>query len=390
MASGQEPYLVIVRLGPVHNVENHLLFFARAFAPVLDGEIATRSGQQAHYQVGRFKIRLYAWGSRFLPEPVRRILYTARVVGHGLRLRWLEGKRLVVITYDPFQSGVIGLLLKWLTGAAFICEVNGVFGDPNTLIDLEDQRKAERKRKWMLRVGSWMLRRADFIKLLYPGQLMGFMVPADRPPRASFHELIHTAAFEPTGRAPEDRLIFVGHPYLLKGVDLLLEAFARVAPEFPGWRLLVVGWRIEESARGADFPRDRVEFRGPSEPPILRELIEGSSALVLPSRSEGMGRVLLEAAFLGRARIGSTAGGIPHVVEDGEDGLLFRSGDVNDLVRALRRFMGLSPGERARMGAAARKRALESFTTDAYVRHYLEIIRRVAPQDPADGGSALH
>jgi glycosyltransferase involved in cell wall biosynthesis len=52
-----------------------------------------------------------------------------------------------------------------------------------------------------------------------------------------------------------------------------------------------------------------------------------------------MGRVLLEAGYSGRARIGAAVGGIPYYVRDGVDGLLFAPEDVEGLEASLRRLM---------------------------------------------------
>jgi glycosyltransferase involved in cell wall biosynthesis len=373
MAPTRDPFLLIVRSGPIWNLEKGLRFIAGAFSPHYDGEIVTRSSSHRSLSMGRFRVRSFRYRGAWIPAVVHRLAYTLSVILSGMWIRWVRGRHLVVITYDPFQSGGIGLALRWLADARFICEVNGLYGHPDTYIDL-DPSGARAKLARMVRVGSFVLRRAHFIKLLYPEQLVGFSVPSDVPPRASFHNPIDEVNFEPTGHPPTRRLIFVGHPYNLKGVDLLLKAFGRVASDFPEWRLLLVGWRIEESAREAEFPRERVDFLGPQPPEALRELMEGSSGLVLPSRSEGMGRVLLEAAFLGRPRIGSRAGGIPYLIHDGVDGLLFATGDVDGLEQALRRFLGASDSDRLEMGRAARERARRDFTTHDYIRQYRSVI----------------
>jgi len=83
---------------------------------------------------------------------------------------------------------------------------------------------------------------------------------------------------------------------------------------------------------GADWDR-RLE------PPALAAAIDRSRALVLPSVSEGLPRVAIEAFLRGRAVIGSRAGGIPDIVADGVNGLLVTPGDAGELERALERLL---------------------------------------------------
>lgn len=375
MSDDREPYLLVIRSGPMWKLEAQLGHLAAAFGSSFHGEILTWATTPDELVKGRFRVHRYAVPYE---QPLSaRLRYVAKLITRALHLRWREGRRLVVITYDPFQSGIIGLLTKWLTGAVFVCEVNGVYGDPATLIDMKDRDRAARRRRRMLRVGSFVLRHSDAIKLLYPDQLIGFSVPDHQPPRFSFHDLVNGPRFEPKGLQPDKTILLVGYPYLLKGVDVLLRAFSRLADDFPDWQLQLVGFQLAERAarEAADVPyhADRVSFPGPIPPDEVATAMEKASIFALPSRSEAMGRVLLEAAFTGRPRIASTAGGIPYVVEDGVDGLLVEPGSVDELERALRKLMG-DPSLRTRLGRAARARALEEFTIEEFVRHYRGLV----------------
>ena len=114
--------------------------------------------------------------------------------------------------------------------------------------------------------------------------------------------------------------------------------------------------------------------------------MEASAGFILPSRSEGMGRVLLEAALLGRPRLGSRVGGIPYYIEDDVDGLLFDPADVDALEAVLRRFMS-DEALRTRLGAAAQQRAHESFTSEEYIRRYADVVKQLTGWErPAGDG----
>jgi len=99
----------------------------------------------------------------------------------------------------------------------------------------------------------------------------------------------------------------------------------------------------------------------------------------LPSRSEGLPRVALEAACRGRAIVGGDRGGIPDVVHDGGNGLLVDPDDAGGLARALVRILG-DRAEAERMGVASRRTGEEWVVTpeqygariEALVRGVLE------------------
>ena len=108
---------------------------------------------------------------------------------------------------------------------------------------------------------------------------------------------------------------------------------------------------------------------------------------VLPSRTEAMGRVLLEAMACAKPRIGSDIEGIPTVIEDGQDGLLFRAGDAEDLARKLDRLMG-DANLRKSLGMAGRMRSITEFNANHYFRRLLDFYGRVLRQVPIPAAPA--
>jgi glycosyltransferase involved in cell wall biosynthesis len=79
--------------------------------------------------------------------------------------------------------------------------------------------------------------------------------------------------------------------------------------------------------------------------------LDEASALILPSRSEGMGRVVIEAQLRGRPVLGANVGGIPDLVADGVNGKLFapEPGAIAEALRVLD-----DPAALARLAANAR------------------------------------
>jgi mannosyltransferase len=93
-------------------------------------------------------------------------------------------------------------------------------------------------------------------------------------------------------------------------------------------------------------------------------VLERNSILVAPSRGEGFGLVALEAAERGRAAIVSDVGGLPEIVADGETGSVVGAGDVEALAEAIVQLAS-DPDRTRAYGSAARRRALELFSSDA-------------------------
>jgi len=89
-------------------------------------------------------------------------------------------------------------------------------------------------------------------------------------------------------------------------------------------------------------------------------VLERAAVVVVPSRGEGFGMVALEAAERGRAVVAARVGGLPEIVADGETGLLVPSEDEEALAQAIVALIS-DPERVRRLGAAARRRALEAF-----------------------------
>jgi glycosyltransferase involved in cell wall biosynthesis len=86
-----------------------------------------------------------------------------------------------------------------------------------------------------------------------------------------------------------------------------------------------------------------------------------ADVVVVPSRNEGMGRVIVEAMALGLPVVAAAVGGIPAVVTNDECGRLIEPDDVEALAAALVE-LGHDPGLREKLGETARERA-EAFST---------------------------
>ncbi|EHM30238.1 MULTISPECIES: glycosyltransferase [Streptomyces] len=159
-----------------------------------------------------------------------------------------------------------------------------------------------------------------------------------------------------------------------KGIDLLLDSWALVAPARPDWRLRVYGTGEDEAAlkaRCTGLGLDgSVEWMGRTDD-VERALAE-ASVFVQSSRGEGFPLALLEAMASGvPCAAFDCAPGVREIVRDGEDGLLAPAGDVAALADRLLRLTG-NPRLRDAMGARARS-GVQRFSEPETLRRWEEL-----------------
>jgi glycosyltransferase involved in cell wall biosynthesis len=155
-----------------------------------------------------------------------------------------------------------------------------------------------------------------------------------------------------------------------KGHLVLFDALPRLRERVGAVRVLLAG----EGPHGEWFEREArarglgecVRFLGRRAD--VADLIGAADVVVLPSLAESFGFVLVEAMSLGKPVVGTTTGGVPEVVRDGETGLLVPPGDASALAVAIARVLE-SPDWARTLAEAGRTAALR-FTAEAMVRGY--------------------
>ena len=210
------------------------------------------------------------------------------------------------------------------------------------------------------RLDSYGVRHADAVRALsgYTAKLVEEV--RGSPPDAVFPTYTDLAVFtaHPVRPLPErPAALFVGVLERYKNIDGLCAAWREVARRIPAARLVVVGKgpMLEDVQRLAAELPGRVEHVAELAPEGVARALDEASVLVLPSRHEGLGRVVIEAFARGRGVVASGAGGILDLVDDGVEGLLVDPEDTAGLADALVR--ALSERELAsRLGAAASRR----------------------------------
>jgi glycosyltransferase involved in cell wall biosynthesis len=193
------------------------------------------------------------------------------------------------------------------------------------------------------RVALTGLRNADGIRTItgYTTSLVRELglEPADEfPAYMDFDSFLQTP---PHALPAKPQALFVGVLERYKNVDGLADAWRVAAPRVPDARLRLVGkgtLRADVEQLIRDIPGQTAWDERLSQPEVSQAL-DDATALVLPSRSEGMGRVIVEAFCRARPVVAARVGGIPDLVDDDRNGLLVEPGDTQALADAIVRIL---------------------------------------------------
>ena len=160
----------------------------------------------------------------------------------------------------------------------------------------------------------------------------------------------------------------------LKSFSLLAEALSQL----PGrdWRLLIVGDGPAAAQVHDAFNGTGAVFAGRKSAAELAHYYRAADIFVWPAINEAYGMALLEAAQAGLPSVAGDSGGVGDIVAHGETGLLAKSGDAPEFAAALQILLD-DAGLRAKMGEAAKLRAVREHGLDAASRLLDEELRKV-------------
>jgi glycosyltransferase involved in cell wall biosynthesis len=191
-------------------------------------------------------------------------------------------------------------------------------------------------------LAAWAVRHADRVRVVslwlanlardvgYRGEIESHIAFSD-----------YTAFYEPPPRPlpPEPHVVLAGALERYKGIDVLLDAWPKVIASVPEARLTILGAGTEEAALRAQIERNGIADTAVMRPRVprtqLRTILDASWCLCAPSRSEGLGRIVLESMAAGRAVVATRAGGPEELLVDHESGRLVRRDDPEELAAAL-------------------------------------------------------
>lgn len=307
-------------------------------------------------------------------------------------LLWLVARRNVevVVAHDPYFA---------LT-AALVKPIVGWFGRRIVLVveshaDFEEAVFLQRRmpfanviRRLMRWTARQSLRQADVLRAVSSStrrQLEDWS-----PPGLPMHQFLtwtdlDTFTHTEREKRPSEThdLIYAGVLIPRKGVHLLLDAFAPCVHQYPDSHLWIVG-----SADNPDYAHSlseqsirlglegRVSFTGRMPQAELAQRMGRCRALILPSSSEGLPRVVVEAMLAAMPVVATCVAGIPDVVQEGVTGFLISPGDSDALTAALQRI--LSSPDVDEMGESGREFALKLFSTETYLQGYQRVMEDAA------------
>lgn len=183
-------------------------------------------------------------------------------------------------------------------------------------------------------------------------------------------------------------VLYIGRLEERKGVRTLVTAFAHSAGAFRAARLVLVGadtpigpgspsMRAELTALLPTQYRDRLEFLGRAERPLIWERLQRAAVVVIPSHFENFPNTCLEAMAAARFVIGTSGTGTAEII--GKHGIVVPPADGPALSRALVQALALSHKQRANVGADARESIVQRFRpeicAEATAQRYVQWVR---------------
>ena len=323
------------------------------------------------------------------PLPVLRYA-TMFILGPWLTL-WIILKHQVYVLiaqspYEGFAAALAKVMARWL-GRKTVLIVES-HGDFEVSLFLQRQVGLPGLYRMLMHASArFSLRHADLLRAISNSTRKQMESWAPDKPIVQFPTWTDIEVFLEVGEQNSRRksdILYAGVLIPRKGIHHLIHAFSRIASEFPEARLVIVG-REENPEYAEKLRRDvvklgldsRVIFVGEVSQAELADYMRQAAVFVLPSLSEGLGRVVVEAMATGMPVIGSYIGGIPEMVQERQTGFLIPPGDEKALAERLKWILS-HPEEAQAMGKQAREFAHSFFSTEAYVDGYRRLFTMAA------------
>jgi glycosyltransferase involved in cell wall biosynthesis len=278
-------------------------------------------------------------------------------------------RRAAVMCQSPFEGFGVAVIRRALPRAWRPRLVVDVHGDWRTAVDgYGGGRLRAALGPAADAAARWALREADTVRVVsgyteHLARQAGVRGPVER--FVAFEDSRSLLVTPPVPPPTSRRAMYLGSLEPAKGIDVLLAGWKEVRRRLPDATLVVAGDGSMRAEVDLDAEGLGLIVLGAIPHHEVGRLLDESSFLVVPSRSEGLGRVVLEAFARGRPVVGTAAGGIPEIVADGRTGRLVDPGDPQGLADAIVAAFE-DTGGTAAMGARARALAETRDPADSF------------------------
>ncbi|MCD4785409.1 MAG: glycosyltransferase family 4 protein [Candidatus Eremiobacteraeota bacterium] len=179
-------------------------------------------------------------------------------------------------------------------------------------------------------------------------------------------------------------VLFVGWIQPRKGIDIVVEAFKKIADEIPGAKLVVFGAADNEeyenkikSVVNESNLRDRVEFKGRRPYPEVRDYMTRANAVVIAEQWPNMSPLtMVEAMAYKRGVVAGAIGGIPEFIEHGKTGFLAKYNDPEEFAGYIIKLIK-EPELARKLGESASEKVRGIFDGNVVVDKYIELYNSI-------------
>ena len=315
-----------------------------------------------------------AYSSYFYLMPYR-ALYLPFAISVGAYL-CITKKIDTLICQGPLTEGIVGVLLKFLFRKELIIEIHGDWRE-GPFIN-KKRFLGSFLRRVVPHVGAWTIKNADKIRTLtYIAQ----KELKDKFPRKKYFVFPTFTDIDiflnEKDTVFKKYILTVAVLSPIKSTETLIDAFSRIRRQFPEFKLIIAGdgpslENLKLKVKNKKL-QEAVVFTGKLSLEGVRDVMRDCYVFVLPSLSEGFGRVLIEAMALSKPVIATKVGGVPEIVKDGENGFLIEPKDPDALAAKLKILIN-SPELTIKMGEAGRALVSENFSNAKYIQNYINMI----------------
>ncbi|MFH0820027.1 MAG: glycosyltransferase family 4 protein [bacterium] len=283
----------------------------------------------------------------------------------------------LIVTQEPFVTGLVGYMLKRKFGAKLLVHFHGDFFSPKWLAESP-------RNKLFLILGKFLARRADAIRSVSSG-IKESLVKKVGIKETKIRVISTPVSLERFEEVDEKIVLdfktnfLKGHPTILhvgredpaKDFETLTKTFALVLEKKPEVRLLQLG-RLNQNIKFSEIKEKLKLFDSTKEPlagpklaitdlPIIYSAVD---LLVSSSTHESFGKVLVEANAAGRPVVATATTGAKDIVKDGYNGFLVPIGDAEALAQKILYLLD-NPEEAKKIGENGRKLVWKNFSGQA-------------------------